>query len=65
VEKRVNKVKFEYNYKKIRAEVRKHGPVKIYTPEEVRALNVARGLVVGDNHGTLCASVANAACFTR
>ena len=49
MEKRINKVKFEYNFKKIRAEVRKHGPVKIYTPEEVRALNVARGLVVGEN----------------
>lgn len=49
MEKRVNKVKFEYNFKKIRAEIKKHGPVKIYTPEEVRALNVARGLVVGEN----------------
>lgn len=49
MESRVKKVKFEYNFKKIRAEVRKHGPVKIYTPEEVRALNVARGLVVGEN----------------
>jgi len=52
VEKRVNKVKFEYNYKKIRAEVRKHGPVKIYTPEEVRALNIARGLIVGEIDGS-------------
>ena len=49
MKKCLNKVKFEYNYKKIRAEVRKHGPVKIYTPEEVRALNVARWLVVGEN----------------
>ena len=35
----------KFNFKKFKREVRKHGPVKIYTPEEVRAFNIARGLI--------------------
>ena len=34
-----------YNIKKFVQDVRKHGTVKIYTPEEVRAFNIARGLI--------------------
>lgn len=34
-----------YNFKKFVQDSRKHGPVKIYTPEEVRAFNIARGLI--------------------
>ncbi len=42
---KVKKVKFIYSFKKYRRDSRKHGPVKIYTPEEVRAFNIARGLI--------------------
>jgi hypothetical protein len=42
---KVKKVKVVYSFKKFRRETRKHGPVKIYTPEEVRAFNIARGLI--------------------
>ena len=39
------KIKVVYSFKKFRRDTRKHGPVKIYTPEEVRAFNIARGLI--------------------
>jgi hypothetical protein len=42
---KVKKVKLVYSFKKYVRETRKHGPVKIYTPEEVRAFNIARGLI--------------------
>jgi len=42
---KVKKVKIAYTFKKFVRNTRKHGPVKIYTPEEVRAFNIARGLI--------------------
>ena len=42
---KVKNVKAVYSFKKFRRETRKHGPVKIYTPEEIRAFNIARGLI--------------------
>jgi len=42
---KVKKVKTTYSFKKFRRQIRKHGPMKIYTPEEVRAFNIARGLI--------------------
>lgn len=30
---------------KLRLRARRHGPMRIYTPEEVRAFNIARGLI--------------------
>jgi hypothetical protein len=42
---KVKKTKVVYSFKKFRRETRKHGPVKIYTPEEVRLFNIARGLI--------------------
>ena len=42
---KVKKIKFVYSFKKFQRDTRKHGPVKIYTPEEVRAFNIARGLI--------------------
>jgi len=45
--KKTKVVKFKkvYSFKKFVRDGRKHGPVKIYTPEEVRAFNIARGLI--------------------
>jgi|LakMenEpi03Aug12_release.lakeMendotaPanAssembly.Ray.scaffolds.fasta_scaffold2326617_1 hypothetical protein len=42
---KIVKVKKIYNFRKFVRDGRKHGPVKIYTPEEVRAFNVIRGLI--------------------
>lgn len=42
---KIVKVKKIYNFKKYVREIRKHGPVKIYTAAEVRAFNIARGLI--------------------
>ena len=42
---KVKKVKVVYSFKKFVRQTRKHGPVKIYTPEEIRAFNIARGLI--------------------
>ena len=42
---RAKTVNTEYNFKKVQTQLRKPGPVKVYSAEEIRAMNEARGLV--------------------
>jgi hypothetical protein len=44
-QKVIKVIKPKFDFKKYLQDSRKHGPVKIYTPEEVRAFNIARGLI--------------------
>lgn len=45
MENRAKTVNTEYNFKKVQIQLRKPGPVKVYSAEEIRAMNEARGLV--------------------